>query len=232
MQPHHTLAERALDNIRVRRKSLKHTSFPTPLSHSEHIGFWRPMVVHMPCLRKWSTEQTRLVRSIVTLEGTPQVHTSKEQVSLWCVCWPSSSALNSRFHTKALRVGRVNITVASPTSPRGNEANRRPIPDQGASCWKTKHRCQVRRRTSQASRQKSRHPREDSPSPHPQAPQSRRSRLHVKNVLTHGKIHLVHTFKLRNSSTRSEKKRFSPDPAISPKSRPGREPPSPATVDG
>ena len=42
MQPHHTLAEQALDNIRIKSLSLKHTagttSFPIPLSHSEHIG--------------------------------------------------------------------------------------------------------------------------------------------------------------------------------------------------
>ena len=197
------------------------------------------MVVHMPCLRKWSTEQTRLVRNIVTLQGTPQVHTSKKQVSLWRVCWPSSSTLvifsnsfqipyqgpaswksqhhcglshfaqgqlseqKGQFQTKALHVRRPSIAVKFVAAPVKHPVRKVVTHEKTHQVHTLKHRRVA-------------------------APGS----LHVKNVLTHGKIRLVHTFKLHNNSTRSEKKRFSPDPAISPTSRPGREPPSPATVDG
>ena len=44
-----------------------------PVSRSEHIGIWRPMVVHMPCLRKWSTKQRRSqVHKNLRIQKSPQ----------------------------------------------------------------------------------------------------------------------------------------------------------------
>ena len=215
MQPHHTLADRAQDNIRFRRRSLKHpahtrSGMSRTISHSEHFGFWRPTVVRAK--KRLGTEEYTEEHSSDpgTSAISSQVHILKhvQKTSFIVVCVHFRSQIPHQ--SLASWKSEHHCGVASPNSPRVNVANKRPIPLL----------------EDQASRSSAEYVRMFKVS-------VKTVKVPVKTVLTRGKTnqvhtwstaastlqasitskrcyfkrktHQVHTTKLRSSRTRSEK---------------------------